>query len=480
MRESPTLRPTATRVWFAVLKPVWRAIAIGQIVALTITKRSASASKPNSSIASGSTATPGSGFSTDVRKRRTSSANFDSVAQAVRMAAMPAPMPTPWRRRRTVAHVGSASDPSRHPSQNSCTVCQGVAMKSGPLCTAYRCQAATSTAPTIGYRTRAGSRAQPNAAGRRGIAAALLDASNFLPLLLLVALQQLTEPSPHLAVLNRLRTAEVADVDVCDHPRGAVAQHHDAVSEHERLFDRMRHEQQSDPRLLHDPDQLALEPLARDGVEASEGLVHQQQRRLERQGASDGDALLHPARELVREPVAGVPQARELQVLARGPGRLTAAPPVHAQRVCDVAEDGPPGEELVELLEDDRTIRAGRERGSPGHADHAADGLQEPGDGLQERGLSASRRADDDDALARVDVEADVLDGKGEATLRPVTEPHVLHLEKRPADDSVRRPAARSAPADPIRYGSHLLSGAASLALRKARMRGSEVLGPGC
>src|SRR5438445_10594073 len=67
-RDRPTLRPTATSVWFAVLKPVVTAIAIGQIVAFAITNRIAFSFSPKSSIASGSTATPGSGFSTAVSR----------------------------------------------------------------------------------------------------------------------------------------------------------------------------------------------------------------------------------------------------------------------------------------------------------------------------------------------------------------------------------------------------------------------------
>src|SRR5215216_3998745 len=72
-RDRPMLRPTETSVWFAVLKPVVTAIAIGQMVALAITNRIALVLIPNQSIASGSTATPGSGFRIDVRSASRSS-----------------------------------------------------------------------------------------------------------------------------------------------------------------------------------------------------------------------------------------------------------------------------------------------------------------------------------------------------------------------------------------------------------------------
>ena len=50
---------------------------------------------------------------------------------------------------------------------------------------------------------------------------------------------------------------------------------------------------------------------AGDLVEGGERLVHQQQRRAERDGAHEGDALLHAARQLVR---VGVGEVRETDV----------------------------------------------------------------------------------------------------------------------------------------------------------------------
>src|SRR4051812_760521 len=64
-RDRPMLRPTATIVGFAVLKPVERLSAIGQIVAFAIVNRIAFESRPNHNIASGSIATPGSGLRID-------------------------------------------------------------------------------------------------------------------------------------------------------------------------------------------------------------------------------------------------------------------------------------------------------------------------------------------------------------------------------------------------------------------------------
>ena len=88
----------------------------------------------------------------------------------------------------------------------------------------------------------------------------------------------------------------------------------------------------------------------------AEGLVHEQDRRLERERAGDRDALLHPAGELVRVAVRCAAEVGELEELARRFAASLAAVPVHPQRVRDVVEHRAPREELVELLEDDGAV----------------------------------------------------------------------------------------------------------------------------
>ncbi len=56
--------------------------------------------------------------------------------------------------------------------------------------------------------------------------------------------------------------------------------------------------------LLLQLEQLVLQPRADQRVERRERLVHQQDRRLGREGAGKADALLHPARQLVHALVA--------------------------------------------------------------------------------------------------------------------------------------------------------------------------------
>ncbi len=212
-----------------------------------------------------------------------------------------------------------------------------------------------------------------------------------------------------------------------------MRQHGDPVAEHERLVDRVRDEDERHLGALEQRQELALQPRAGDRVEAAEGLVHQQHERLERQGAGDRDPLLHPAGELVRVAVRGRAEVHQLEERARALGRLGAARAVDAERVGDVVEHGAPGEELVELLEDDRAVRPRRRRDASADDDPPRDGRKQAGDPLQERRLAAAGGADDDELLAGGELEGDVADGEVEAVLGLVAERDVLDAQQRAA-----------------------------------------------
>ena len=120
------------------------------MVALASVKRTAFVERPNQSNASGSTATPGSGFMIAVSSVSASSPTFVSVATTVKSTAIDAPIPTPSRRIRSDCHVAPASDPSRHPSQNAWAVSSGEAKSRSfwpnSLHDAYAAHAPTKTA----------------------------------------------------------------------------------------------------------------------------------------------------------------------------------------------------------------------------------------------------------------------------------------------------------------------------------------------
>ena len=80
-------------------------------------------------------------------------------------------------------------------------------------------------------------------------------------------------------------------------------------------------------------------------------------------------------------------EARQLDELAGAGAGVGALPAVDAQRVRDVVEHGPPREELVELLEDDRAVGPRLERPAVADGDLARDRVDEAGDRLQQRGF---------------------------------------------------------------------------------------------
>ncbi len=107
---------------------------------------------------------------------------------------------------------------------------------------------------------------------------------------------------------------------------GPRRHHDDARRQEDGLGDRMRHEH--DRRLGPFPDleQLEVHPLAGHLVERAERLVHQQDRRVDRQCPGDRHSLLHAARELPRVVAGEVGQLDEPELLhgALRPLRLRA------------------------------------------------------------------------------------------------------------------------------------------------------------
>ena len=127
-------------------------------------------------------------------------------------------------------------------------------------------------------------------------------------------------------VLARLERPRLRQVDL-DHPRDPPrpGRHHDhARREEHRLRDRVGDEDDRALRLRPDLEQLPVQALAGHLVERAERLVHQQERRVERERAGDRDALLHAAGELPRPVRPRSPRAR----------RARASPATRSFRFC--------------------------------------------------------------------------------------------------------------------------------------------------
>jgi hypothetical protein len=152
------------------------------------------------------------------------------------------------------------------------------------------------------------------------------------------------------------------------------------------------HEQHGGAGAGADGQQLVLHALAGQLVQRPEGLVHEQQRRLERQRAGDGDALLHPAGQLRGAQVGDVGEVDELEHPLRAGAALRRAPAHDLQRQLDVAPDRAPVEQR-RGLEDHAVVAAlaGLTGGPAGDGHRPRRRRHQVGDDAQQRGLAAAR-----------------------------------------------------------------------------------------
>src|SRR6185312_1268487 len=149
---------------------------------------------------------------------------------------------------------------------------------------------------------------------------------------------------------------------------GARRHHRDAVREIDRLTHVMGDEDHGLGGAPDDGEQLLMHERARLRVERPERLVHQQDRRLDRQRARDGDALLHAARELRRETVLEALEVDEVDQLLRALLAFGARPALLLQAVKDVLPHRLPRVER-EILEDDAAVGPGAGNRTPGDGD---------------------------------------------------------------------------------------------------------------
>ncbi len=73
------------------------------------------------------------------------------------------------------------------------------------------------------------------------------------------------------------------------------------------------------------------------------------------------------------------------------------------------------------------------------HADHPGGRLQKAGDGLQDGGLAATGRAEQNETFARRDPEGDVLDGTDRAFSRRIIQRQTVDLEDGSGDGIARQ-----------------------------------------
>jgi hypothetical protein len=228
--------------------------------------------------------------------------------------------------------------------------------------------------------------------------------------------------------------------------RAAGVERHDAVGEEHGLVDVVRDEKRRAAIAGDEARELVLERRACERIERAERLVEEQEARLGREAARDGDALAHAARELARALLRRDREADEPHPVCR-----PDAPPlggavdrhrVHGQP--DVVLDREPGEQRV-VLEDHAALGAGSVDRSPVDEHRALVGRNQAGDDRHERRLAGARRADDGEELALLDREVDAHEhglrtAGARVALRDAAELEQRHVRP-PARAARRRPS---------------------------------------
>ncbi len=191
----------------------------------------------------------------------------------------------------------------------------------------------------------------------------------------------------------------------------AVAHDDEAVGHRQRLVLVVRHHDRGEAELALELADLDPHLLAQLRIEIGERLVEQQDVRLDDEGARQGDALLLAARELARQALAELFEphhAQRLGDLALDRSRIELP---HAQAEGDVLRHGEMREEGIALEDEAGIAVIGRDVGHVALAeqDAARRRLDEAGDEAQRRRLAAARGAEQDQELALVDLQRDIL-----------------------------------------------------------------------
>ena len=171
----------------------------------------------------------------------------------------------------------------------------------------------------------------------------------------------------------------------------------------------MGHEDHRAAGLLPDLQELQVETLPRHLVERAEGLVHQQEGRVERERTCDRDPLLHPARELPGPARLEPAELHQLEHLLHASLPSRPAPTEHLERQRHVLRHGAPVVEHGILKHDPVVVVEPRPMRRLAVHEHAARArLDEVADDAQDGRLAAAGGADQRNELTRLDLEVDV------------------------------------------------------------------------
>ncbi len=128
-------------------------------------------------------------------------------------------------------------------------------------------------------------------------------------------------------------------------------------------------------------------------VDRREGLVHEQHVGVDGQRAGEPDALAHAAGELVGIAILEPRQTDFGDVFTRDVITLILPDTAQLETECDVAQHRRPGHER-EILEDESALRTGLGDFAAVHEYIAGGRLEQAGDDLEQRGLTAAARSE--------------------------------------------------------------------------------------
>ena len=178
----------------------------------------------------------------------------------------------------------------------------------------------------------------------------------------------------------------------------------------------MGHEDRGVAGLVVDFAEPLAELLANLRVESTEGLVEEEDARLDREGAGEGDALALAAGELLGVALVEAGKLDEVEELHRAPADLLARRPglsrTNLEPERDVLEHRHVAKERIGLEDEaDVAILHGLGRCVLVAKEDAAGGRRlEAGDETQERRLPRARGAEEGDQLAGLDAHRNVVE----------------------------------------------------------------------
>ena len=208
----------------------------------------------------------------------------------------------------------------------------------------------------------------------------------------------------------------------------------------------MGHEHDRGAGFPPDAQQLFVQIVPLDLVQRAEGLVHQQHPGAADERPGDGNALAHPARELMGQGTLAPLVGRPAPAAPPAPRAARPPPPAPAdlQRQADVVDDAAPGQQRRVLKNEGEVAGpAGLLRRTAEDADRPRSHRNQIGDGPQQCGLAAARRPQHGDEAGFGHLEADLVERGNAAGVSVETDYQVAYRDRRGGGTLQRQPSPR-------------------------------------